>query len=193
MQLESVMDWTVLCSPLPLKIKKVGILTPNSSQCDLIWRKSTGHELMRVNPMPVWLGSIYEGDIWPQRQTYSEGRQCEVTGRRLLSTNQGERQQRKPTLLTHDLGLSASETVRPSVSIIPDPPVCGSLVTAALGNWSRGKRQSFWLEGQGREESGWLPGGSVIWIQTDWPRRTGGISHCNWASAHQGPASKQKI
>ena len=58
MQLESVMDWTVLCSPLPLKIKKVGILTPNSSQCDLIWRKSTGHELMRVNPMPVWLGSI---------------------------------------------------------------------------------------------------------------------------------------
>lgn len=73
------------------------------------------------------LGPICEGDTWSQRQTHSEG-ECEARGRRPLSTNQGERPQKKPSLLTPDLGRSASKTVRPSVSVIQDPPVCGSLL-----------------------------------------------------------------
>lgn len=72
------------------------------------------------------LGPICEGDTWPQRQTHSEG-ECEARGRRPRSTNQGEATEEAKPADTRP-GRLASETVRPSVSVIQDPPVCGSLL-----------------------------------------------------------------
>lgn len=65
------------------------------------------------------LGPICEGDTWPQRQTHSEG-ECEARGEGHCPQTK-ERPQKKPSLLTPDLGRLASETVRPSVSVVKIP------------------------------------------------------------------------
>ena len=54
-------------------------------------------EVIRVGPNAIRLVSFLEEEIWTQIQ---EGRPREDTGRRWLLTSQGERPQRKPTVLT---------------------------------------------------------------------------------------------
>ena len=53
---------------------------------------------LRVGPHPIWPVSLSEKEI--KTQTHTEERPCEDTGWRQPSASQGERPQRKPTLLT---------------------------------------------------------------------------------------------
>ena len=51
-------------------------------------------------------------------QTPTEGRPREDTGRRQPFANQRERPEKKPALLTIDLGLSAFRSVREHISVV---------------------------------------------------------------------------